>query len=172
MLIYLQMLDTAEERSKFEQLYLRYRGLMAHAAYRLLGNWADAEDAVHQAFLYIAEHMEKISDPLCIKTKSYVVIIVESRSIDLLRRRQRQPTAPLNEEITALSAPVPEGGLAAAIARLEGRQREVILLKYAYGYTNDECAELFGLSNAGLRSLDQRAKAKLRELLREEGIEL
>ena len=173
MLIYLQMMDSEEDREKFEQIYLHYRGLMAHAAYQLLHNWEDAEDAVHQAFEYIAQNMHKISDPYCTKTRSYLVIIVESKSLDLLRQRKRRPTQELNEATVSLPAPLSESrGVAAAIARLEGRQREVILLKYAYGYTNDECAEIFGLSYDGVHSLDQRAKVKLRELLREEGIEL
>ena len=29
---YLQMLDTPEEKVKFEQIYLKYRGLMYHVA--------------------------------------------------------------------------------------------------------------------------------------------
>ena len=173
MLIYLQMIDSEDDRAKFEQIYLRYRGLMAHAAYQLLQNWADAEDTVHQAFEYIAKNMDKISEPDCTKTRSYLIIIVESKAIDLLRWRSRRPTMELDEATVSLPAPLQEGStVAAAIARLSPRQRELILLKYAYGYTNEECAEIFGLSYDGIHSLDQRARAKLRELLREEGMEL
>ena len=50
MIIYLQMIDTPEDRSKFEQIYLEYRGLMFHVANEILHNEQDAEDAVHQAF--------------------------------------------------------------------------------------------------------------------------
>ena len=35
MLIYLQMIDGPEDRSKFEQLYLAYRGLMYFIAVEL-----------------------------------------------------------------------------------------------------------------------------------------
>ena len=38
MIIYLQMLETPEEKSKFEQLYLEYKGLMFHVAYDILHN--------------------------------------------------------------------------------------------------------------------------------------
>ena len=50
MIVYLQIIETAEERSKFEQLYLEYKGLMFHVAFDILHNEQDAEDAVHQAF--------------------------------------------------------------------------------------------------------------------------
>ena len=63
MIIYMQMLETPEEKSKFEQLYLEYKGLMFHVAYEILHNEQDAEDAVHQAFVKIAENIKKIDDP-------------------------------------------------------------------------------------------------------------
>ena len=76
MLIYMMMLETPEEKSLFEQIYLEYRGLMFHVAYEILHNEQDAEDAVHQAFVKIAENIKKIDTPVCPKTHSYVVTIV------------------------------------------------------------------------------------------------
>ena len=46
MLIYLQIIETEEERSKFEQLYEAYRGLLYRVAFARLRNAQDAEDAV------------------------------------------------------------------------------------------------------------------------------
>ena len=46
-------IESEEERSKFEQLYFQYRGLMYHVAMRILNNPHSAEDVVHQAFLFI-----------------------------------------------------------------------------------------------------------------------
>ena len=51
MIIYLQMIESDEDKSKFEQLYIMYKGLMFHVAMKILKNEFDAEDAVHQAFL-------------------------------------------------------------------------------------------------------------------------
>ena len=76
MLLYLQMLETPEEKSLFEQIYLEYRGLMYHVAYEILHNDQDAEDAVHQAFVKIVENIKKIDDPVCPKTHGYVVTII------------------------------------------------------------------------------------------------
>lgn len=59
MLIYFQMIDTPEDRSKFEQIYLEYRGLMFHVAYKILHHTQDSEDIVHQTFLKVAENIEK-----------------------------------------------------------------------------------------------------------------
>ena len=57
--LYLQMLDTPEEKIRFEQIYEKYRGLMYHVADNILHNRQDAEDAVHNAFLQIIKHFKK-----------------------------------------------------------------------------------------------------------------
>ena len=51
MLIYLQIIETDEDKSKFEQIYETYRGLMFHTAFKVLTHEQDAEDAVHHAFV-------------------------------------------------------------------------------------------------------------------------
>lgn len=102
MMIYLQMIETPEEKSKFEQLYLEYRGLMFHVAYDILHNEHDAEDAVHQAFVKIAENIKKIDEPVCPKTHSYVVTIVENKAIDIYRKIKSHPTVELIDEIDGM----------------------------------------------------------------------
>ena len=47
MLIYMMMIDSEEDRSKFEKIYLKYRKLMHTVAYKILRNHEDTEDAVH-----------------------------------------------------------------------------------------------------------------------------
>lgn len=78
MLIYLQVIETEEDKSKFEDIYREYRGLMYYIAYRRLHHEQDAEDAVHHAFMKIAENITAI-DPVSPKTKQFVVTIVDNR---------------------------------------------------------------------------------------------
>lgn len=59
---YLQMLDTPEEKVKFEQIYLKYRGLMYQVADGILHNRQDAEDAVHNAFLRIIKKFSRFQN--------------------------------------------------------------------------------------------------------------
>lgn len=173
MLAYLEMLPDASDRAKLEQVYLRYRALMFYVANRILNDASDAEDAVHQSFISIAEHIEKISSPVCTKTQSFVVTIVEHKAIDIYRRRTRRRVVPLEDD--AVGLPVESARLsplAAAIGRLPARYRQFILLKYHCGYSNQEVADMLGLSYEGVHSLDQRAKKKLKALLEEEGVSL
>lgn len=174
-LVYLQMIDSPRKRSQFEQLYERYRGLMYRVAYKLLGSEQDAEDAVHQAFFAIARNAEKIFskkyDVKCPETRSLVVIIVERKSIDMLRARSHRPEAELDEEIAGWDVPLPgDGPLSDAMARLPARYREVLMLRFDSGYTAKEIARLFDMQPEAVQKLIWRAKEALRKLLEEDGI--
>ena len=170
MLIYLQMIDTPEDRSKFEQIYLMYRGLMFHVANEILHSDQDAEDTVHQAFVNVAKNMKKIGAPNSPKTKGYVVTIVENKAIDLYRRRRRHQMLQLNDDVYGLQATYEgENTLTACILKLPARYREAILLRYVQGYSVKEMASILGVSFAAASKLDQRAKTRLKDLYEKEG---
>ena len=65
-----------------------------------------------------------------------------------------------------------DGGtmLAACMARLPVRYRQVLLLKYSYGFSNKELAKLLGVTEANAIKLGQRAKEKFQEICEEEGV--
>lgn len=169
MLIYLQVMETAEERSRFEELYQTYRGLMYRAAFARLKNAQDAEDAVSYAFVKIAENIKKI-EPVSPKTKQLVVTIVSHRATDLLRARGRHPESPYLDELVGRAAePAGEDLLTQCILQLPEQQRTVIWLKYHHGYTLREIANMMDISLAWAQKIDQRAKKRLEELYREGG---
>ena len=171
MIVYLQIIETPEERSKFEQLYLEYKGLMFHVAFDILHNEKDAEDAVHQAFIKIAENIKKIDEPMCPKTHSYVVTIVENQSIDQYRKQQKRQTVELIDETHGISVQYDSASdLTKCILKLPARYREMILLRYHQGYTVREISKILGLSLPAAIKLDQRAKNKLKKLCEEAGI--
>lgn len=51
--LYISLLDTEEQISKFEHIYTKYRGLMFYTAKGVLQDSYLAEDAVHETFLDI-----------------------------------------------------------------------------------------------------------------------
>ena len=168
MLIYLQMIDSPVKQSKFQQLYFLYKDILYAAAFSILHNEHDAEDAVHHTFVKIAENIEKISDPECPKTKSYVVTIVENTAINIYRRKKRHPSVLLNEETVGLTVEYTgSNGLAKCMTKLPARYREVLLLKYHHGYSTREIAKMLGLTEANAAKIEQRAKAKLEVLCKE-----
>lgn len=167
-LVYLAALETEAERDRFQALYERYRGLMFHRAMLLLRNESDAEDAVHQAFLAILEHFEKISSIDCPKTRAYVVIIAESKAVDQLRAQKRLASEAELEALPGPEIPLPGGSdLARAMAALPARYRQALLLRFQMGYTTRELAGLFGMTEASAGKLLWRAKQALKGKLEE-----
>lgn len=169
MLAYLQTIETPEDQSKFEWIYERYLGLMYYVADKILHNRQDAEDAVQQAFVSIAENIKTISDPKSSKTRSYVVLIVENKSIDIIRYRKRFTAAGFEETERGLDFP-DEGALdlAALIGRLPAHYREILLLRYDNGYSKREIARLLGITPGNAEKRLYRAKMYLQKLMTEE----
>ena len=168
MLVYLQALSDEQERASFEALYLRYRSLMLSVARKFLSEPQDAEDAVHQAFLSILKNFNKISTIDCPETRAFVVIIVERKALDILRARQK--TVPLEEMEHGVEIPLPgDNGLADELAKLPARYRQVLLLRFAYGYTTRELSKEFGMTQSAVQKLVWRAKEALEKLYEKGG---
>ena len=176
MLIYLSMIEDAEDQNKFEQVYLRYKNLMFYVAHRILNDAQEAEDAVHDAFVRIAEHIDQVEEPDCPKTKGFVVIIVERVALNRLARRQRRDTLPLEDWTPSArqeNPAVEEGeAFSRAMARLSPRYRELLLLKHWQGFSDREIRNMLSMSQGNVARTLQRAKEKLREALKEEGVEI
>ena len=171
MILYLALLNSDEDQSKFEKIYATYKGLMFHVANKILNNETEAEDAVHNAFIKIAENIRKINDPVCPKTQNFVVTIVERKAIDQYRVNQKKEESLFLDETT--DGDVGDRsmtGLAYCLSKLSLRYREVILLKYYHGYTNSEVAGLLDLTEANVIKIDHRAQHKLKKILKDEEI--
>ena len=170
MLVYLALIARPGNRARFEELYTRYGGLMHHVALGILGNEKDAEDAVHEAFLAIARHMNKVGEVGDPRTKAYVVTIAQRKAIDLYRQRARRPVDDLEESTVLTTVPETDHGLARCMLKLPDRDRQFVLLKFDQGYTTKEIADMMGLTLSAAYKVEQRAKVRLEKLCREEGL--
>ena len=169
MLIYLQAIDSQEDRARFETLYTAYRGLMFHIANRILQNTQDAEDAVHQAFLSLAGC--RLPEELGPKARHLAATVAERKAIDLYRARLRHPEEELDENtLPGCAPPFSDGTLAGAMAALPPKYREVLLLKYYNGYSAGEIGVFLNLSAANVRQILARGRKKLAAELEERGM--
>ena len=148
-------LESAEERRLFEDVYRACCGRMLALARRRLSAQADAEDAVQQSFLALAERFSRLAKLPETQLEAYLVVTVERKCIDILRQQARRDGAPF-DETAALVTPPP--------------CREALLLRYGCGYSTRETASLLELSFAAAQKLLQRAKAALRQELEKEGL--
>lgn len=171
MLIYLSLVETDVEKDIFEKVFHKYRYLMLHVANNILQNHHDAEDAVHEAFIAVVKNINLFFDVESPKTRSLIVLIVERKAIDMLRKKRRENLLEINEDILGLEMPVPgDHGLADAMSRLPAHYREVLLMRYDNGLTTREIAKILDITESGVRKLLGRAKRVLQDELKKDGV--
>lgn len=173
MLICLSLIETEEEKSKFEQLYIRYKNIMYYVAFQILKDSYSAEDAVHQAFLRVINHLNKINIKDCHKTKAFLIAIVENISIDIYRKRKRENVIPFDEvtiyedKINNISEFEQTYCILDAIKRLPIIYSSVLRLKFSQGYTDNEISNILNISEDNVRKRISRGKKMLEKLLSE-----
>ena len=172
MLMFLQVLQE-QMGPKLEKIYTLYRAALVRVALGLVKQPADAEDAVHRVFERMIRNSPRLEEPESLRTRAYLVVAVEHAALDILRERSGRAEVPLEEDWAGLEAEYSgENILADCILKLPVRQREVILLRYHQGYTQRETANLLEVSPGTVQDAEGRAKANLRRMLAERGVEV
>ena len=170
LLVYTQAIEGAAERRLFEDVYRTCCGRMLALARRRLSAQADAEDAVQQSFLALAERFSRLAKLPETQLEAYLVVTVERKCIDILRQQARRDGAPFDETAALVTPPLCGEPVADAMGRLSPRYREALLLRYGRGYSARETAALMDISPAAGQKLLQRAKAALRAELEKEDV--
>lgn len=145
----------------FDELFGREYRPMVRLATLLLGNEAEAEEVVQEAFAVVHERWDRLSRP-----GGYLRGCVVNRSRDLLRRRAvahrlRRANTSTRVETAELGA----DHLFDALDVLPPRRRIAVVLRYYEGRTEAEIAELLGVRPGTVKSMIHRALAQLREVI-------
>lgn len=105
MLIYLSLVDTPEEKNKFEQLYNAYKYTMQYTAFNILKDSHLSEDAVHEAFIRIAKNFQKIGDVASPQTKGFVIIVVRNVALTMVKQNTNDVIVDDIESVIDISNP-------------------------------------------------------------------
>ena len=170
LICYLQMLDTPEEKIRFEEIYLKYRSLMYHAANAVLHNRQDAEDAVHNAFLRIIKHFGKIQNTPAQDLAPLVTIIGRNEAISL--QRKRRGDAPLEDccdLAETMDAVTDYHALVDSFTRLPKAYRAALEMKLLLGCSDGEIAARLDLSKTAVSTRISRGRRLLRDIVEREG---
>src|SRR5438067_9391944 len=138
-------------------------------AWRLLGNSADADDAVQEAFLDAFKLYSKQSID---NWGGLLRQLATRRAIDRLRGRRRN--SPIEDEPLAALADQPETAaiehelahrLRRAVAELPDREATVFSLRYFGEMSNPDIAQTLKISLDAVGMALHKARAKLKEAL-------
>ena len=173
LLFYLSLVETQEEKSKLEKLYYEYKGLMKRIALDILKDEDNADDAVHEAFIKLTRHLKGIDEIQCHKTKSFIVIIIRSVSLDMLDKEKRNKIYHFNDigEVADKTDNIFENieleELVSLLEKLPEIYRDIIELKIYYELSDKEIADILGISHQAERKRLQRAREAFEKLLTE-----
>ena len=152
--------------------YARLLWQIAAAVLKNVGNEADVEECVADAFIYLWRNPERF-DPQRGTLKSFLCMVVRSRAIDRFRQLTRNPVLPLEEAVLSATVGMQEElmsretrrELIAAVNALGEPGREILLRRYYYNQKPREIALAMDLTVKQVDNSLYRSKRQLRELL-------
>ena len=151
-------------QDEMQRVVEEYSSSLLRAAYSLLKNREDSEDAVQETFL---RYMEKA--PVFTSReheKAWLLRVAVNISKNHLSSAWFRKRTDLKEDIPALEQEEKE--VLESVLKLPAKYRTVIHLYYYEGYTAAEVGELLGLGPSTVRTRLARAREKLKAQLREE----
>ena len=172
MLIYLNLIETEEQKSKFEQIYNNYKHTMFYVAKSILKDDYLSEDAVHNAFINIAKSMDNISEVDSNRTKGYVVVIVRNISFNMLKKQNKDVAIDELEEnikddnsledevLSKLSV----DSIVEEIIKLPVIYKDVLYLSYVEDLPTQEISRLINISNEAVKKRLQRGRKILQKV--------
>lgn len=157
----------------FELLVRRHSPVLLRLATRLLGDRADAEDAVQDSFVNAWRRLPEFRRHSAFLTWMYR--IVTNRCLNLLRARRptsdldavAEPSAPDHQASPTRAAE--SSAAAAAMSRaldgLSAEQRACWVLRELHGLSYDEIADSVGITHQAVRGRIYRARRHLMEAM-------
>ena len=173
MLVFLATIEDESERTKIEQIYELYSEYMFRLSFAILHNREDSEDAVQTAMVKACKHVKKLQEPHSNLSKWYVLETTRNAAIDIYRKKLsiREKEASLHEICKWEKAVSNYDGENVALRQfmdLSPADRDVLMLKYKYGFNYSEIADSMGMSKDAVRKMAQRARERLEKNLKED----
>jgi RNA polymerase sigma-70 factor, ECF subfamily len=166
------MADTLRAVSdSFDQVVRGRQIQVLRTAYRILGNWADAEDVAQDVFVRLHRHGLGFENEAALGGWLYRVTV----NLCLDRARSSRPW----QELPELQSPSASAEAAAirseqkqmllrALGLLPARERAALVLREMEGLPTAEVAQILGSSEGTVRSQVSKAMSRLREILSRE----
>lgn len=168
-MMFLNLLDTQEEKDSFLELYDTYKDLLYWIALKKTNSIEDAEECVQETFFYVAKHFDKIGEIKSKRTKCYLSTIVTGFAIDIYNDFQKSEFIS-NDDNELRDIEYFENfekvELTAAFDDILDEESKIFFyLKYIYNYKSSEIAEIYNVKDSLVRKKLQYAREKLKQYL-------
>ena len=156
------------EELTFDEVVRQREVQILRTAYRMLGNWSDAEDAAQEVFVRLHKHGLGFANEAVLNAWLYRVTV--NLCVDRARRRKRWEELPdlASGEASAEASAIREEDkerLMKALAKLAPKERAAVVLREIEGLSTAEAAQILGSSEGTIRSQISKALDHLRRIL-------
>jgi RNA polymerase sigma-70 factor (ECF subfamily) len=154
-------------QQQFEALVRAHSGELYRYAYWLSGESALAQDLVQETFLRAWRSLDALRETVA--AKAWLTTILRREHARLFERKP-MPTTDLEDLDLSDTGPGPErtgedAVMRAAIAKLEPKYREPLVLQVLGGFSCEEIASQLGITEAAVMTQVFRARQKLKAML-------
>ena len=168
----LERCKTGDQKAYYE-IYKLYSRAMFNICFRIVGSQEMAEDVLQEAFVSAFQNLKSFQGKSSFG--AWLKRIVVNKAISYLRKNQLEVVMMddkidfedekgVNEEDLVLKVE----SIRSAIQKLPNGFRVVFSLYLMEGYDHKEIAEILGISESTSKTQYNRAKKKLKEILKEE----
>ncbi|MCM1500015.1 MAG: sigma-70 family RNA polymerase sigma factor [Clostridium sp.] len=150
------------KKEEFCEQVKMYRYQLYIVAQAILGNEADAQDAVCSAILKGYEHMRQLKNMS--KFKAWMIAITRNEALQIKRKRLELPG---DERVAELLEPVKDhySELWDVVSALKEEYRIVIVMFYYNDLSIKEIAKILGIAAGTVKSRLNRGRELLRQAL-------
>ncbi|MBD5141936.1 MAG: sigma-70 family RNA polymerase sigma factor [Ruminococcus sp.] len=174
MIYFLTVIDDADDRDYFEEIYEKYHKMMFDCAMRILKNRHDAEDAVQQVLLNLWKYIYNVKKVSEEKLAGYLYATTRNHCYDLIEKNKHTTLSfDDNPELQIIIETTPEliaidkynhSLLMEAFNELTPRYRQIIMDKAILHLNDEQAAAHIRIKVTYVRECLSRARATLRKL--------
>lgn len=158
----------------FGLLYDEYVDQIFRYIYYKVGNFTEAQDLTGQTFLKSFENIDSY-EMRDVAFSSWLYRIAHNLVVDFFRRESKRENVPIEEQpptpsnrgnpVETVLADLESERLYKAMRKLTHNQREVLVLKFIDNLSNNQVAEIMGISVGAVKSTQKRGLLSLNRIL-------
>lgn len=172
------VIENADDQTFICRLYEEYEQLMFWTAAKYLNNIEDRKDAVQDAIIALIRNLETIKRLKDSYLRTYIVYTVESRSINLVKRKNIElrlfddlDSVPVGTSVDMIEDSLLQMTMRHTISdiwtKLSTQDKILLESKYILGYNDNEIGEMLGCKASSVHMYLTRARRKAMELILE-----
>jgi len=155
----------------FERIFREHYSFVHRTAHRITGNAADAEDALQNLFIRLIR--KELPAEVWTNPKAYLYRAAVNASLDVIRARRGEYTTDMTQLAEQPASTEPSRGeqvtfdrLRMALAELNPKAAEILILRHVHGYSDVDIANLLGTSRGTIAVTLFRSRRRLRKVIR------